>query len=85
MHTDPEFAARHAAAASERMKRLNADPEYSAANRERMKRQRRDPEFAARQAVAASERMKRQHDDPEFEARRIAGIRNATAKRRNPA
>ena len=81
LHTDPEFAARHAAAASARLKRLHADPEYASANSERMKRRRRDPDFAARQAEAARERMKRQHADPEFEAKRIAGIRNAKAKR----
>jgi hypothetical protein len=81
LHTDPEFAARHAAAASERMQRMHADPEFAAANRERMKRRRRDPDFAARQAAAASERMRRQHADREFEAKRIAGIRNAKAKR----
>ena len=81
LHTDPEFAARHAAAASARLKRLHADPEYASANSERMKRRRRDPDFAARQAVAARERMRRQHTDPQFEAKRIAGIRNAKAKR----
>jgi len=85
LHANPEFAARHAAAASVRMKRRHADPEYAAANRERMKRRRRDPEFAARQAAAASDCMKRLHADPEFEAKRIAGIRNAKAKRHGPA
>jgi hypothetical protein len=50
-----------------------------------MKRRRRDPEFAARQAAAASECMKRLHADPEFEAKRIAGKRDAKAKRLNPA
>jgi hypothetical protein len=83
LHTDPEFAARHAAAASARLKRLHADPEYASANSERMKRRRRDPGFAARQAEAARERMKRQHTDPQFEAKRIAGIRNAKAKRQD--
>lgn len=72
-------------AAGARMKRRHADPEYAAANRERMKRRRRDPEFAARQATAASDCMKRLHADPEFEAKRIAGIRNAKAKRHGPA
>jgi hypothetical protein len=81
LHTDPGFAARHAAAASARLKHLHADPEFAAANRERMKRRRRNPDFAARQAAAASERMQRQHADREFEAKRIAGIRNAKAKR----
>jgi hypothetical protein len=85
LHADPEFAMRHAAAASARLKRLHADPEYATANRERMKRRRRDPEFAARQAAAASECMKRLHADPEFEAKRIAGIRDAKAKRLDPA
>jgi hypothetical protein len=49
-----------------------------------MKRRRRDPEFAARQATAASECMKRLHADPEFEAKRVAGIRDAKAKRLDP-
>jgi hypothetical protein len=85
LHADPAFAARHAAEASVRLKRRHADPEYAAANRERMKRRRRDPTFAARQAAAASNCMKRLHTDPEFEAKRIAGIRNAKAKRHTKA
>ena len=85
LHTDPEFAARHAAASSARLKRLHADPEHAAANRERMKRLRSDPELAARHAAASSERMRRQHASPEFEAKRIAGIRNAKTKRHNRA
>ena len=48
-----------------------------------MKRRRSDPHFAARQAAAASECMQRLHADPEFEAKRISGIRNAKAKRRD--
>ena len=65
---------------AERMKRLNADPEFAAkqaaAATECMKRLHADPEFVAKQAAAASERMKRLHADPEFEQKRIAAIRN---------
>ncbi|MFQ8433505.1 hypothetical protein [Amaricoccus sp. W119] len=51
-----------------RMKALNADPEFAAANRERsrerMKALHADPEFAA----ASRERMKALNADPEFAA-----------------
>jgi len=42
-------------AQAERMRRLNADPEFAAKNAERMRRLNADPEFAAKHA----ERMRR--------------------------
>ena len=38
LHADPEFKARHAAAAAERMKALNADPEFKARHRAAIRR-----------------------------------------------
>ena len=58
---------------AERMRRLNADPEFAVANaergRERMRRLHQDPEFAA----AHAERMRRRHQDPEFRRRLRSG------------
>ena len=60
-------------AASGRMKRRHADPEFAArlvaGARERMKRLHADPEFAVRQAAGARKSLKRLHTDPEFAAR----------------
>ena len=66
---------------AERMRRLNADPEFAAAHAERMRRRHADPEFAAANAermrrlnadpefaAANAERMRRRHADPEFAA-----------------
>ena len=65
LHADPEFKARHAAAAAERMKALNADPEFKERHAERLKALHADPEFKERHA----ERLKALHADPEFKAR----------------
>ena len=63
-------------AASARLKRLHADPEFAArlaaGARERMARKHADPEFAARQAAGARKSLKRLHSDPEFAARHAA-------------
>jgi hypothetical protein len=63
-------------AASERIKRMHADPEFAARlaerARERMKRLHADPDFAARQAAGARKSLKRLHTDPEFAARHAA-------------
>jgi hypothetical protein len=59
-------------AASKRMKRLHADPEFAArhaaAASARLKRLHADPEYAA----ANRERMKRRRSDPEFAAQQAA-------------
>ncbi len=65
MNADPEFKAKHAAAARERMKAMHADPEFKAKHAERMKAMHADPEFKAKHA----ERMKAMHADPEFKAK----------------
>ncbi|MBV8398873.1 MAG: hypothetical protein JOZ17_09050 [Acetobacteraceae bacterium] len=63
-------------AASERMKRRHADPEFAArlaaGASERMKRLHTDPDFAARQAAGARKSLKRLHTDPQFAARHAA-------------
>ena len=64
---------RVSAARRERMRQLNADPEFkakhSAAARERMRQLHADPEFKAKH----SERMRQLHADPEFKAKQ-AGL-----------
>lgn len=75
LHADPEFKARHAAAAAERMKARNADPEFKAATSARMKALNADPEFKAKISKLSAARMKALHADPEFRARLRAGIR----------
>ena len=52
----------HAERAAERMRKLNADPEFAKAKAERMRQRHADPEFAA----AHAERMRQRHADPEF-------------------
>ena len=56
-------------ARSERMRKLNADPEFAKAHAERMRKLHADPEFAK----AAAERMRKLHADPEFKAKQQAG------------
>jgi hypothetical protein len=51
---------------AERIRRLNADPQFAAERSERMKRLHADPFFAAKQAAGASKNMKRLWVDPEF-------------------
>jgi len=86
LHADPEFAARHAAAASKHITRLNADPEFAARNAaaasETMKRLHTDPEFVTKQAAAASECMKRRLADPELAAEAGKRLRAGKALRR---
>ena len=74
------------AAASARMKALNADPEFKAATSARMKALNADPEFKAKMKAlhadpefkaATSARMKALHADPEFVARKQAASRAA--------
>ena len=50
------------------MRALNADPEFAAANAERMRALNADPEFAAANAERSRERMQALHADPEFAA-----------------
>ena len=56
----------HAERAAERMRKLNADPEFAKAHAERaaerMRKLNADPEFAK----AKAERMRQRHADPEF-------------------
>ena len=52
---------RHSAANAERMRKLNADPEFAAAHAERMRKLHADPEFAA----AHAERMRKLNADPD--------------------
>ena len=75
LHADPEFKARHAAAAAERMKALNADPEFKERHAERLKALHADPEFKERHA----ERMKALHADPEFKARNAERLKALNA------
>jgi hypothetical protein len=86
LHADPEFAARHAAAAGERMRRLHADPEFAtrqaAAASATLRRLNADPAFAARNAAASRERMTRRHADPEFKKRLLNGIALGRERRR---
>jgi hypothetical protein len=51
------------AAASERIKRLNADPEFAAAASERMKRLRADPAFEMKR-VAGLRRRRKTYSSP---------------------
>jgi len=46
---------------AERMRKMNADPEFAKANAERMRKLHADPEFAK----AKAERMRKLHADPE--------------------
>ncbi len=48
------------------MRKLNADPEFAEAHRERMRKLHADPEFAEAHRERASERMRKLHADPEF-------------------
>ena len=77
---------------AERMRRLNADPEFAAAHAERMRRRHADPEFAAANAermrrlnadpefaAANAERMRRRHADPEFAAANAERMRRLHA------
>jgi hypothetical protein len=47
LHANPDFAAKHAAAASRALKRLNADPEFREASRQRMRRMQAERHDAA--------------------------------------
>ena len=64
LRTNPAIAAKTAAAASERMKRLNADPEFAAAASERMKRLLADPAFATKRIAGLRRRRKTQTPEP---------------------
>ena len=60
----------------ERMKHMNADPEFAArrdaVSGERMRRLHADPVFAAKQAAGATEAMKRLNADPVLAAKKGA-------------
>ena len=58
---------------AERMRRLNADPEFAAAHAERMRRRHADPEFAAAHAERSAERMRRLNADGRIHSH-IAGM-----------
>jgi hypothetical protein len=73
--TDPEFAAKQAAAARETLERLNADPEFVAKRIAAVKQKHADPVFAA----ANSERMKQQHANTTFTAKLIAAVKQKHA------
>ena len=49
----------HAERAAERMRKLNADPEFAKANAERMRKLNADPEFAKANAAAVSVAQKK--------------------------
>ena len=66
---------RHSAANAERMRKLNADPEFAAAHAERMRKLHADPEFAA----AHAERMRKRNADPEFAAANAERMRKLHA------
>jgi hypothetical protein len=51
---------------AERMRKLNADPEFAKANAERMRKLNADPEFAKANAERSAERMRKLNADPEF-------------------
>ena len=68
-----------------RMRRLNADPAFKAANAERMRRLHADPAFKAANAERSAERMRRLHADPEFKAAHAERMRRLHAERRNGA
>lgn len=67
---------------AERMRKLNADPEFAATNAERtaerMRKLHADPEFAA----AHAERMRKLNADPEFAAANAERMRKRHADRR---
>ena len=64
------------------MKRLNADPAFKAAARDRIARLHADPAFAAKLATAASRSIKRLNSDPAFAAAARERMKHMQAERR---
>ena len=65
---------RHSAAKAERMRQLNADPEFAKANAERMRKRHADPEFNPLAALTEAERA-------DYDVLRKAGYTRAEAFR----
>jgi hypothetical protein len=76
-HKKPKFHGKSVAAARRNLTRLNRDPAFRDASRERLRKKYEDPEFRRKQAKAASKSLSKLHQDPDFRRKQEQASRKA--------